>query len=52
MNRDEVKAVLAQLEGEKWLMASLMYGTDLRLMECLCLRVKDIDFGRNQITVR
>lgn len=52
MTRDEVKAVLAQLEGDKWLMASLMYGSGLRLMECLRLRVQDIDFGRKEITVR
>ncbi|MEK6410592.1 MAG: tyrosine-type recombinase/integrase [Acidobacteriota bacterium] len=33
-------------------MAALMYGTGMRLMECLRLRVKDIDFGSNQITIR
>jgi len=49
---EEVKAVLAQLSGDKWLMASLMYGAGLRLMECLRLRVQDIDFARNEITVR
>jgi len=36
---------LAQLTGGKWLMASLMYGAGLRLMECPQLRVQDIDFG-------
>jgi integron integrase len=46
------KAVLAQLTGDKWLMASLMYGAGLRLMECLRLRVQDVDFARNEITVR
>ncbi len=51
MTRDEVKAVLSNLSEDKWLMASLMYGAGLRLMECLCLRVKDIDFVRNEITV-
>src|SRR5438128_5310358 len=50
--RDEVRAVLAQLDGQTWLMASLLYGAGLRLMECLRLRVKDVDFGYNQITVR
>lgn len=52
MSRDEVKTVLANLSGDKWLMAALMYGSGLRLMECLCLRVQDIDFSRNEIMVR
>lgn len=52
MTREEVKAVLSRLKGEHWLMAALMYGTGIRLMECLRLRVKDIDFDSNQITIR
>jgi integron integrase len=52
LTQDEVKAVLAQLDGDTWLMAALMYGAGLRLMECLRLRVQDIDFARNEITVR
>ena len=52
MTREEVKTVLGQLAGDKWLVASLMYGAGLRLMECLRLRVQDIDFGGSQITVR
>lgn len=52
MTKDEVKAVVGNLTGDKKLMISLMYGTGLRLMECLRLRVQDIDFGRNEITVR
>jgi len=52
MTRDEVKSVLAEMNGETWLMASLLYGTGMRLMECLRLRVQDVDFDRNEITVR
>ncbi len=52
MTREKVKAVLANLSGDKWLMASLMYGTGLHMMECLRLRVQDIDFSRNEILVR
>jgi integron integrase len=50
--REEVRAVLAHLEGTKWLIVSLLYGSGLRLMECLRLRVKDLDFQYNQIVVR
>ena len=52
MTREEVKAVLASLTGDKRLMASLMYGAGLRLMECLRLRVQDIEFARHEILVR
>jgi integron integrase len=52
LSREEVQRLLANLEGRRWLLASLLYGTDMRLMECLRLRVKDVDFGRNEITVR
>ena len=52
MTRDEVKAVLSNLSDDKRLMASLMYGAGLRPMECLRLRVQDIDFARNEIPVR
>jgi integron integrase len=48
----EARAVLAHLRGDYRLMAELLYGSGLRLMECLRLRVKDIDFGYNRITVR
>lgn len=48
----EAKAVIENLRGDKKIMANLMYGTGLRVSECLRLRVKDIDFGRNEITIR
>jgi integron integrase len=51
-SREEARAVLAQLRGEAWLAASLLYGSGLRLLECLRLRVKDVDFGRNHLLVR
>jgi integron integrase len=50
--RDEVRALLAQLEGTVWLMAMLTYGGGLRLLECLRLRVKDVDFHYRQLLVR
>jgi integron integrase len=49
---EEARRVLQQLHGENQLMAELLYGSGLRLMECLRLRVKDIDFGYGQIIVR
>ena len=52
LTRDEVRALLAELDGEPWLMAALMYGCGLRLMECLRLRVQDVDFMGGEITVR
>jgi integron integrase len=52
LTREEIKVVLGHLAGDKWLMASLMYGTGLRLMECLRLRVQDIDFRQSEITIR
>ena len=50
--KEEAKAVLSHLRGEMWLMASLLYGSGLRLMECVRLRVKDVDFAQSQIIVR
>lgn len=52
LTREEVARVLAHLSGTHHLMASILYGSGLRLMECLRLRVKDVDFGYCQITVR
>jgi len=49
---EEARAVLSHLRGESWLMASLLYGSGLRLMECIRLRVKDVDFAQSQIIVR
>lgn len=51
-SRQEVNLVLDNLANDHWLMASLLYGSGLRLMECLRLRIKDIDFDRKQIVVR
>ena len=52
LSRDEVTAVFRYLSGANLVAAMLMYGAGLRLLECLTLRVKDIDFGYRQITVR
>lgn len=52
LSREEVRAVLGKLTGAHYIMASLLYGAGLRLMECLSLRVMDIDFAYQQITVR
>jgi integrase len=48
----EVEAILARLTGDCWLMASLMYGSGLRVAECAALRVKDVDLERGEIVVR
>ena len=52
LTRDEIRAVLGQLNGVPRLMALLLYGAGLRVLECAHLRVKDIDFTSNQIVVR
>lgn len=52
LSRSEVAAVLRRLHGTVWIMASLMYGSGLRLLESARLRVKDIDLSRREITVR
>jgi integron integrase len=49
---DEVGKLLNKLSGDKWLMASLLYGSGMRLLECMRLRVHDIEFDRRQIMVR
>ncbi len=52
LTRGEVLRLLEPMEGVYRLMASLLYGTGMRLMECLRLRVKDVDFAYRQIVVR
>ena len=52
LSRTETSTLLRSMVGREALMAGLLYGSGLRLMECLRLRIKDIDFARNEITVR
>jgi integron integrase len=52
LTENEVRALLAQLDGTRWLAASLLYATGMRLLEGLRLRVKDVDFERGEIAVR
>lgn len=52
LTREEARRVLAHLQGVHHLMTGLLYGAGLRVMECVRLRVKDVDFGYGQITVR
>lgn len=52
LSRDEVAALLDELVGVRWLVASLLYGSGMRLLEGLRLRVQDLDFTRGEITVR
>lgn len=51
-SRDEVRRVLAQLEGVHWLVCALLYGSGLRLLEALRLCVLDLDLSRLELTVR
>jgi integron integrase len=52
LSRDEVKKLLSVMKDDRRLAARLMYGTGLRLSECISLRVQDIDFDRNELLVR
>jgi len=52
LSADEVRRLLAAMEGRTWLLASLLYGTGMRIMEALRLRVKDVDFAHHAIIVR
>jgi integron integrase len=52
LTRREVAEVLAEMDGVPQLVCRILYGAGLRLLECLTLRVKDVDFERNELTVR
>ena len=52
LTRDEIAAVLHELHGVERIMASLLYGAGLRLLECCRLRVKDVDLARRELTIR
>jgi integron integrase len=52
LTREEVRRILQQLDGVYWLLASLLYGTGMRVTEGITLRVTDIDFEYGQITIR
>jgi integrase len=52
LSREEIGQLMTHVEGTMWLIVALLYGTGVRLEECLELRVKDLDFDRNQIVVR
>ncbi|MCZ4323234.1 integron integrase [Pseudomonas anguilliseptica] len=52
LTRDEAARVLAELSGVQWVVANLLYGAGLRLLEALRLRVKDVDFARGEVLVR
>jgi len=52
LSASEVQQLLAQLQGDIWLIASLLYGSGMRLMEVLRLRIKDVDFARQAILIR
>jgi integron integrase len=51
LTKEEATAVLAELRGVVWLMASIMYGSGLRVSECCRLRIKDLDFVRHKVIV-
>lgn len=52
LSKAEVRRLLAQLHGQDWLIAAMIYGAGLRLMECLRLRVRDLNFDQHKISIR
>jgi len=52
LTRSEVQQVIARISGVEWLVVSMLYGTGMRLGECIQLRVKDVDFARHEILIR
>jgi len=52
LSRDEVSSLLSHLRGPVWLMASLLYGAGLRVLECAELRIKDVNVDRGEVTIR
>ncbi len=52
LSLQEVRSILSYMQGDTGLAAALLYGTGMRISECLSLRVQDIDFGRNEILIR
>lgn len=52
LSKEEVRKIFSHLEGTHLLMATIIYGSGMRLQECLSLRVKDVDFSRNCLTIR
>jgi len=52
LQKPEIESILHHLEGTPWLVCALLYGGGMRLLECLHLRIKDVDFQRKQIILR
>jgi integron integrase len=52
LSKEEIRRIFSHLEGTHLLMATIIYGSGMRLQECLSLRVKDVDFSRNCLTIR
>src|SRR5207244_13010205 len=52
LTRDEVRRILGRMSGTNRIIVTLLYGSGMRLLECLRLRIKDVEFGLNRILVR